>query len=192
MVLQMKNDKKKMTVIFATFIIGIGILFTMGVFDYFIRNYIRWEQSGDSGRFNLWRYAWDIAKNNFFTGVGFYTGVDIAVSRGMKLTQFHNMFFDLLVDGGVFEVLFIIGLFYSIYKRCSRRCVNRQLLAVYRASFVAFVFYACFESISILALAYSDTMYSIFYVSLPLLISNIKQEDNKHGFRLSSGYDCHI
>lgn len=178
MLLQMRNAKKKVITLSVIFIIGIGVLFTTGVFDYFVENYIRWGQSADSGRFVLWKHAWEIAKNNFFSGVGFYTGVDIAVSNGMGLTQFHNMFFDLLVGGGVLEVLFIIGLLLNIYVHCLKKCMNKQLLSVYRASFVAFIFYACFESLSILALSYSDNMYSIFYISLPLLLSNIKHEES--------------
>lgn len=33
----------------------------------------------DSGRVRIWGYAWDIAKDHFITGVGFYTGVDLAM-----------------------------------------------------------------------------------------------------------------
>ena len=176
MVLQMRDTKKKIALLLLALIIGVGFVFTTGVFDYFIKNYIRWSQGVDSGRFILWKYAWDTAKINLFTGVGFYTGVDIAISNGMGLDQFHNMFFDLLVDGGIFEVFFIIGMFYSVYRRCSQKCVDMRLLAVYRASFAAFIFHACFESLSVFALSYSDTMYSIFFVSLPLLLSKVKGE----------------
>lgn len=180
MFLQMKNVQKKTMIIVMGGIIGLGVLVTTGALDYFLKNYVRLEQSGDSGRFNLWRYAWDVAKENLFTGVGFYTGVDIARARGMKLTQFHNMFFDLLVNGGIPEVTFIIGLLFTTYRRCVKHCCDNKVVAVYRAAFVAFVFYAFFESISVLALSYGDTMYSIFFISLPLLMANLEQDDGKN------------
>lgn len=177
MILQARNTKKKFFLCLLIAIAAGGVILTTGVFDYFVKNYIRWEQSGDSGRFTLWQYAWNVASINFFTGVGFYSGVDMAIEQGMWLTQFHNMFFDLLVDGGVFEVLFIIFLFCVVYKRCDRRNIDRGLLSVYRASFAAFLFYSCFESVGVLGFSYSDTLYSIFFISLPVLLSNTYQEN---------------
>lgn len=175
MFLQLKKSSKKIIIMAVILIVGIGILFTTGVFGYFLKNYVRWEQSADSGRFNLWKYAWDVAKINLFTGVGFYTGVDIAIANGMGLTQFHNMFVDILVDGGIFELSFFLGIMLLVYKRCVKNCTNQSLMSVYRASLVAFIFHACVESLSVFALSYSDTMYSIFFISLPLLMANIKE-----------------
>lgn len=178
MVLQTNSLKRNIIIISILGTVGIIVLFTTGIGDYFIKNYIRLEQSGDSGRFSLWMYAWDIAKINLITGVGFYTGVDLAISNGMGLTQFHNMFFDLLVDGGILEVLFVVALFCTIYRHCARKCANKRILSVYRASLVAFIFYSCFESASVLALSYADTMFDIFYISLPLLLANMGQDNS--------------
>lgn len=173
MLLQNKNAKTKTILLILIFVIGLGVAFTTGVFDYMLSNYVRWNESADSGRFTLWKYAWDIAKDNLITGVGFYTGVDIAMSNGMELTQFHNMFFDLLVDGGILEVVFIVSILHYVYKRCRLNCQNKRLSMVYVASLIAFLFHACFESLSIFALSYSDTLYTIFYISVPILLSNM-------------------
>jgi hypothetical protein len=176
MLLQNKQAKNKTVIIVMVLIIACGIIFTTGIFDYILKNYVRWEASADSGRFTLWKYAWEIAKENLFTGVGFYTGADIAVSRGMGLTQFHSMFFDILVDGGICEVVFVVSVVFSVCKRCISRCPNRRLSAVYLSSLVAFVFHSCFESLSLFALSYADTLYTIFYISVPILLSNIEQK----------------
>ena len=50
---------------------------------------------------------------------------------------------------------------------------------VYRASFFAFAVHACVESLSLFALSYSDTMYTIFYVSVPILLSNLQQNETQ-------------
>ena len=172
-----QHTKTKTILLIMFILILLGIAFTTGVINYVLKNYIRWDVSADSGRFALWKYAWDIAKNNLFTGVGFYAGVDIAQSRGMSLTQFHNMFFDLLVDGGMLEVFFIVSILYYVYKRCRLGCQNSRLSMVYVASLVSFLFHACFESLSIFALSYSDTLYTIFYISVPILLSNMEPTD---------------
>ena len=177
MFLQGKLTKRKVIFLMLAMVACVAVLMFTNVFAYISANYIRLENSADSGRFDLWHRAWDVAKDHVLTGVGFYTGVDIAIERGMELTQFHNMFFDLLVDGGLFEVAFVLILMLSLFRRCSKKCKNRGLLMVYRASFFAFVFHACVESLSLFALSYSDTMYTIFYVSLPILLSNLQENE---------------
>lgn len=173
-----KLTKRKVVLLFLFFIIIIAIMLSTGVFEYIEKNYIRWEVSGDSGRFTLWNYAWNIAKYNILTGVGFYTGVDIAMSFGMGLTQFHSMFFDFLVDGGLFEIGFIIFVIYYVCKSCLKKCSNKRLSRIYVASLCGFFFHACFESLSIFALSYSDMLYTIFFISIPILLSNIKKKNS--------------
>ncbi len=177
MFLQGKLTQRKVILLLFAAAAGVALLLFTNIFNYILANYVRLENSADSGRFDLWRRAWDVAKDHLFTGVGFYTGVDIAIANGMELTQFHNMFCDLLVDGGVFEVLFILIVMFAVYRRCVKNCKNRRLVAVYRASFFAFAVHACVESLSLFALSYSDTMYTIFYVALPILLSNLKEKE---------------
>lgn len=179
--LQNKHAKSRTIVIVMVLVIACGVFFTTGAFDYILNNYIRWEDSADSGRFTLWKYAWDIAKDNFVTGVGFYTGADIAISQGMQLTQFHSMFFDLLVDGGVCEVIFVFSIVMSVRKKCLWKCPNKRLSAVYKSSLIAFAFHSCFESLSVFALSYGDTLYTVFYISLPILLANMEQKSSLHG-----------
>lgn len=172
MLIQSKNKSLKLLLLILIFIILIAALLGSELIQYISQNYIRMDSSADSGRFDLWNYAWNISKENLFLGVGFYTGVDIAISRGMELTQFHSMFFDTLVDGGILEVIFILYIFIFVYRKC-RRCKNYKLVKVYRAALIAFIFHSTVESLSVFALSYSDMLYTIFYISIPIIISNI-------------------
>ena len=179
MFVQKANLKKK---VFITFVLLIGIIIvgiTTDIFSYIAKNYIRLDTSGDSGRFELWKYAWDIAKENFFLGIGFYTGADLAMERGMEIYQFHNMFFDLLVGGGILELAFVLVTLYSVYRMCVRKCPDKNLVYIYRASFASFIFHACFESLSIFALSYADVLYTVFYISIPILLSNMTENSRE-------------
>lgn len=176
MLLQSKNTKKKFVIVSLIIFIGLAILLGTDVITYISKNYIRMDSSADSGRFTLWKYAWDIFKDSCFLGVGFYTGADIAMERGMGLTQFHSMYFDILVDGGFLEIIFLIFIFSYTYKKCEK-CKNHKLTHVYRASLIAFIFHATVESLSIFALSYSDILYTVFYISVPLLISNMYKKN---------------
>jgi len=179
--IQSKNAKRKFAVFIMMIVIIIGIVFSSGLVEYFLHNYVRLEESADSGRFILWKYAWDVFVQYSYLGVGFYTGVDIAQAKGMGLSQFHNMFFDILVDGGILELLFVGTILFVVYKNCKKKCKNERLVAVYNASLLAFLFHACFESLSLFALSYADTMYTIFYVSIPILLSNMERNDSAGG-----------
>ena len=104
MFLQGKLTKRKVIFVMFAAVAGVAVLMFTNILSYVLANYVRLDNSADSGRFDLWKRAWDVAKDSLLTGVGFYTGVDIAIERGMELTQFHNMFCDLLFDGGLIEV----------------------------------------------------------------------------------------
>lgn len=177
LLIQSRDRRKKSGVILACLFLALSIFVNTGLVDYISNNYIRLSNF-DSGRFELWRYAGDIIKANFLTGVGFYTGVDMAMNSGMGLSQFHNMYADILVDGGIFELGFILCLVYSIHKQCAEKCKEKKYIYIYRASLLAFLIQACTESLSIFALSYSDTLYTLFYISIPLLLTNMNVESD--------------
>jgi len=167
-----KGYKKILFAIFAVllcFVVAMG----SGLLDFITKNYVRISDL-DSGRVTLWKYAWGIAKDNYFAGVGFYTGADIAMADGMLNTQFHSMYMDLLVGGGVFELCFVMATLFSVYKKCVRKCSDKRYVLVFRAAFLVFLLRAGIESLSVFSLGYADTLYSIFYISMPILIANMR------------------
>lgn len=173
LLLQSRDKRKKIVTFIACVFLILAIFMNTGLIDYISRNYVRLANF-DTGRIEIWKYGWDIIKNNIFTGVGFYTGVDMARSSGMDHSQFHSIYVDLLVDGGIFELVFILCIIYSVYNRCVKNCKERKYVQIYRASLFAFLLQACVESFSIFALSYSDTLYTLFYISVPLLLANMR------------------
>ena len=76
-------------------------------------------------------------------------------------------------------MLFILIVMVTVYLQCAKKCRNKKLVGVYRASLLAFAVHACVESLSLFALSYSDTMYTIFYVALPILLVNLKDKEEE-------------
>lgn len=159
------------------FIIVISVIgFSIGLFNKFFDSLIRVD-GFDSGRFELWMYAFDIIKKNPLIGVGYYTGIEMANMSGMVHTQFHNMFLDLLVSGGILELIFICILFFKIIYKLIYFNNKSKFSKIYLVSFFVFFIRAMIESLSVLGLGYSDTIYTILYITIPtILIYNKNKE----------------
>lgn len=173
-VIYLSSTKKKRKIItfMCILILCISIMLSTGVASYFLGNYVRIDDL-DSGRFDLWEIAFSISKENDFLGIGFYTGANIAMERGMTLTQFHSMYMDTLVDGGILGVVLLMMIIISVYFKCRKGSRDKKYFNIYRASLISFLIYAATESMSLFALSYGDTLYTILYISIPLLIKNM-------------------
>lgn len=169
------GDYKKFVGIFLAIILILTVFLSTGIFDYILKNFIR-SSNFDSGRKAIWSYGYDIIGENYLTGVGRYTGISIAQSKGMELSEFHNMYMEFFVNGGIIEIVFIFMLIGSIYINLIRRCPDNDYIKIFRIAYLVFFMRGAVESLSIFSLGYSDTIYTIFYITLPLLISNIKVE----------------
>lgn len=133
-------------------------------------DYIR-ADSFDSGRFDLWSQAIQIAKEHYFLGEGYYTAVNEAQLQGMSLSQFHNMYLDLIVGGGIPELLFLLYVIYSVWKIVKLNS-EKQFFKSYSAALLSFLVYASVESLSLFSLSYGDTLYTTMFITLPLLACN--------------------
>lgn len=165
-----RNNIRKSVLFIAATVVAIFFIMNTKILNFILNNYLRLSVQ-DSGRLNLWYYAIDIIKESKFLGIGFYNGVEIAMNKGMELTQFHNMYFDVLVGGGLLELAFIVFTLYFVIYRLKKGAFKREYFQVYISGVVAFLTYAIMESVSLFSLSYGDTLYTIFMVSLPLLLS---------------------
>jgi hypothetical protein len=137
------------------------------VFDILLR-----ADQGTTGRVEVWQAGWEVAfENNLFFGVGSFSGRELARLRGMEFCEFHSMYVDTLVSGGLFEVMFVCGLLLYVIARVLRSSMLKEHRSIYCCSMLA-VFVMCFfESISFFSVGYVDTLYTVFYVSIPILAS---------------------
>lgn len=140
----------------------------------FFANFVIRSDYGTSGRTEIWKYGFEVLKNiNFINGCGFFSGVEMAHDAGMTVGQFHSLYIDSLIDGGFVYLAIVMGLYYSVYKRCNDRISDKHVLSTYRAFAIAVLVMGLNESVSFFSIGWVDTQFTIACFSYPLLLSSI-------------------
>ena len=132
-----------------------------------------------SGRMEIWKEAINVVDSNIAFGVGRFNGIDMLNDNGFEFTQFHNVFIESYVSGGIIEVILllylIIFIFYNLIK--NKNIENKRRI-IYIASFISFIIMGLFESCNRFSIGYVDIMFTIFYFTMPLLeLNTTKKED---------------
>lgn len=141
--------------------------------DFIVRNVVR-ADTGVAGRLDVWKMGIDVySKSNLFSGVGFHTGIDIAKAAGFEFDQFHNFFIDILVSGGFIELLFIVTTIFYVYRRVMMKCWDKSYKRIYKASMYAIFALGLVESVSFFSIGFVDTIYTIFFITIPILASGM-------------------
>ena len=170
------NSKSSLKKTLSFFVIILVVCFAGAIFlkynpyynEMISRLFIR-SNLGATGRGDLWQAGYRIAKNaNIFNGVGFYTG--LSLTNGYN--QFHSFFIDNLVDTGLIGLLFKSLILVRIYNYISRN-KNKKLLFlknIYKSGFIGLLFLCFFESVNFFSLGFSETQFTLFFITLPSLI----------------------
>lgn len=163
--------------LFSIFSFGTICIFgaNSGIWGFIQRNIIR-SEVGNSGRSDVWLLGLRIANRKFsslFVGQGLFHGVSIAQSSGMSFDQFHSLYVDTIVSGGIIELLFLIALFSYIVIKVVRSS-NGDLKWVCLSSLIGYLTLCFFESDSVMSVGYVDMINTIFFATVPLLICNIE------------------
>ena len=160
---------------FVSLVIICVSLTNRGILDFIQKNIIRIDV-GNSGRSNVWLTGFEIANreiSSLFVGQGLFHGVSIAQSSGMPFDQFHSVYIDTIVSGGIIELLFLVALFTFIILSVAK-CPNYKLKWVSLASLFGYLVLCIFESDSVLSIGYVDMINTIMFLTIPLIISRIK------------------
>src|SRR5690606_1234772 len=110
------------------------------------------------------------------------TGVDIAKENGLLQGQFHSFYIDVLVSGGIVELLFILITLIYVITKCMKHCPDSSFRNNYIAAILSIFVLAFFESIGFFSIGYVDTIYTIFFITIPLLMSNPGKESNTYQY----------
>ncbi len=150
-----------------------------GLWAFVQKNIIR-SEVGNSGRSDVWLMGLGIANDtplSLLVGQGLFHGVSKAQSSGMSFDQFHSFYVDTIVSGGIIEFLFLIALFtYIIFK--VKKSLNHEIKWVCLASLLGYLSLCFFESDSVMSVGYVDMINTIFFVTVPLLISKIENNES--------------
>ena len=134
-------------------------------------------ESGYSGRIGIWQMGIDVANINLISGVGYFTGLEIAQFKGFVFDQFHSIYIDSLVSGGFLELTMLVFLLVFMLVKVISSNLDRNLKSIYISSLIGVMFLGVFESVSFFSIGFVDSLYTIFFISLPLLLMNSKIEN---------------
>lgn len=158
-------------IIFASIIIFVIASNTV-LSDFIVKMLIR-SYTGTTGRSVLWSVAIQILnQNNWFFGIGYFTSISLLKSMGYS-SQFHNFYLETLVGGGLIDLLlhlFVFRLVINNFKKIYKN--DRTTGIVFFSSFIALLFYSLFESVSFFSMGYVDSIFRIFFITIPILYSN--------------------
>ena len=174
------ENKKSKRLFIITFIILliVSILFSSNIKS-FISVFIVRGDNFSTGRTSIWKIGLDIFKHNPINGIGYYTAVDIANNMGMNHSQFHSFFVDSLVGYGIIGLTFNIGIFLYCFINCIKKCILNNYKQIYVISFIVIFIQMFIESVSVFSVGYSDLVTTIFYISIPLLLTNMEEDKNE-------------
>lgn len=180
-----RNIKQNITYV----LIGISVIlitiFTIykinpNVLNTFNRLFVRSDNlEGASGRTAIWKETVDVVDLNFLLGIGRFKGIDLLNLKALDFTQFHNIFLESYVSGGILEVMILIYLLLSLFINLIKNDrIDKYRKRIYIASLISFIIIGMFESCNRFSIGYVDTMFTIFFITLPILELNFKDIKN--------------
>ena len=114
---------------------------------------------------------------NLISGVGYFTGLEIAQFKGFVFDQFHSIYIDSLVSGGFIELIMLTSLLIFMLVKVISSNLDKNLKSIYISSLIGIMFLGVFESVSFFSIGFVDSLYTIFFISLPLLLINSETEN---------------
>lgn len=132
------------------------------------------EDAGSAGRSDLWLAGINLLnQTNWFLGVGEFTSIKYFNGLGNTITELHSFYIETLVKGGLLLFLFYIIVFVLMINRYKIiKSADKKTGIIYMSALVSLVFYCLIESISFFTMGYVGSVFTIFFITVPILYSN--------------------
>lgn len=177
-----KHDKKT-KIIYLTLILIFGIIVMLS-FSFLkpelMEQILRIESLKNlSGRTKIWKNGitlWLESSMNTLFGVGRFNGNKVLQIKDKVFTQFHNIYLDFLITGGILELGFAIYIYAYVINKVKKSNIDVKYKKIYNVVFITYFIYAFFESVGRFSIGATDTLCFIFFISIPLLYSNSTNE----------------
>lgn len=180
------NKKTKIILLILGAIVLVAAVFVINEINpTLIQKFARFERIKDlSGRTDIWARGMNLLKENpinLLFGVGRFQGVELLKFETKSFSQFHNIYIDSLVTGGIMELLFVLYIYGVVIKKVFTSNMDKKYKGLYLSTFITFAIYICFESFGRFSIGCSDTLCLIFFVTIPMLHANScnKKEEQK-------------
>lgn len=136
-----------------------------------------------SGRTDIWKAGIKILNSeptNYLFGVGRFNSTNNLKFKDQTFTQFHNIYLDIMLTGGIIELIYVISIFILIIRQIIKSNLNRYVKKTYYIMYFIYSIYIMIESGGRLSIGGVDTLCMIFFISIPLLHANsIKNKGEK-------------
>lgn len=187
------SKKTKFILFMLGIVVLIGTIFVVNeVNPLLVQKIARFDRIKDlSGRTEIWTRGIEILRQspiNWLFGVGRFKGTDVLQFENQTFTQFHNIYLDSLVTGGLMELCYILYIYYYVIKKVLKSDLEKKYKNLYITMFITYAIYICFESFGRFSIGCSDTLCLIFFVSIPLLHANScnKIEEKNEGDKVEN------
>ena len=134
-----------------------------------------------SGRNEIWKVGFDLLKQsplNIIFGVGRFRSTNLLKFNDREFTQFHNIYLDITLTGGIVELIFVGYIFFSVIKKIMKSNLEKSIKITYIIAYLIYAIYIVFESCGRFSIGGVDTLCIIFFIAIPLLWSNSKSKEN--------------
>ena len=111
--------------------------------------------------------------------MGRFQGTESLKFEKKSFSQFHNIYVDSLVTGGIVELLFVLYIYGFVIRKIFKSNIEKKYKNLYLTMFITFAIYICFESFGRFSIGASDTLCLIFFVTIPLLHANSSNAEEK-------------
>ena len=137
-----------------------------------------------SGRKEIWKSGLEVLNSspiNYIFGVGRINSIQILKRfEDRNYTEFHNLYLEIILTGGLIELLYICFIYVSIIKKILKSDLKIIFKKIYMIMYMMYAMYIMFESLGKFSMGPNDTLCLIFLISIPLLHANsIKQIEEK-------------
>ena len=125
-----------------------------------------------TGRDKFWKTAEEILQEdsiNMFFGVGRFQALNMLQ---YNVTHFHNFYVEALMTGGIMELVFFLFIHIYTVVRIMKSEIDKKYKMLYLSMFLSLAVYGLFETMGRFSLGYVDTLYLIFFITIPLLHTN--------------------
>src|SRR5699024_12583105 len=129
----------------------------------------------------IWR------EHGILLGSGGFRGVTLAQEHGMEFSEFHSFLIETLVSGGLAELLFLLAVLALVWTQVAKSALDSRRRHVLVASAAGVAGLSCVESVSLFTIGLVGTIITIFFISLPLLCSELAPPADRHRHSLPAG-----
>lgn len=125
-----------------------------------------------SGRFDVWQNGILIVKEtNLMFGVGRYKAIELnnlLFNNGLE--HFHSLYIEKFVSHGLVGIIWLISLLKGVWSNIKN--ISPRIRDIFKSAFISFLVFSIFETTTRFSIGYGDTIFMIFFISVPLVLSN--------------------